>query len=138
MILLDTNVLSALMRRSPDREVVTWLDGQAPTAVWTTSITLSEIRFRLQLMATGRRRTLLNEAFDLLLERISHRVAVFDAGAAEKAADLMALRHKQGQPGDLRDTMIAGIALAHRAALATRNTQHFADLPVPVINPWIA
>lgn len=136
MILLDTNVLSALMRQAPDREVVTWLDGQAATSIWTSSITLLEVRFGLQIMATGRRRTALNEAFDLLLERISHRVASFDAGAAEKAADLMAMRNKRGRPGDLRDTMIAGIALAHRATIATRNAQHFADLPVRVINPW--
>lgn len=80
----------------------------------------------------------LSTEISALFAKSSHGVAVFDAGAAEKAADLMALWHKQARPDDLRDTMIAGIALAHRAAQANRNTRHFADLPVRAINPWIA
>jgi predicted nucleic acid-binding protein len=138
MIILDTNVLSALMRQAPDEQVVAWLDKQPRTSVWTTSITVLEVRFGLQIMPAGKRRSLLIQAFEALLDKIGQRVAAFDAAAAQHAADLMASRHKKGRPGDLRDTMIAGIALAHRAILATRNTVHFDDLAVPVVNPWSA
>jgi predicted nucleic acid-binding protein len=138
MVILDTNVLSALMRQVPDRTVVAWLDKQPRTSVWTSSITVLEVRFGLRIMATGKRRSLLTQAFEHLLETIGRRVVPFDAEAAQQAGDLMASRHKKGRPADLRDTMIAGIALAHHAALATRNTRHFEDLAIPLINPWTA
>jgi len=136
MIILDTNVLSALMRQAPDQNVVTWLDRQPRTSVWTTSVTVFEVRFGLQILATGKRRTLLTEAFEELLVRIGQRVVTFDVAAAQQTSDLMAARHKRGRPGDLRDTMIAGIALAQHATLATRNTVHFEDAPIPLVNPW--
>lgn len=136
MIILDTNVISALMRQVPEPKIVGWLDNQPRTSIWITSVTILEVRFGLQIMPAGKRRSLLMSGFDLLLERIGERVATFDSAAAEQSADLMASRHKSGRPGDLRDTMIAGIALAHHAALATRNTAHFEDISVPVINPW--
>src|SRR5437870_4865281 len=91
MIVLDTNVLSALMRQPPDAKVITWLDNQSRTSVWTTSVTILEIRFGLQIMAAGKRRSLLLAAFDILLDKIGHRIAPFDDDAATLAADLMAL-----------------------------------------------
>jgi len=136
MIILDTNVLSALMRRVPDESVVDWLDQQPRTSVWTTAVTVLEIRFGLQILATGRRRTLLTETFEEVLKRIGQRVATFDAAAAELAGDLMASRHKKGRPGDLRDTMIAGIVLAQHATLATRNIAHFEDAAIRLVDPW--
>jgi len=136
MTILDTNVLSALMLQTPDPVIVDWLDRQPRTSIWTTSVTLLEVRFGLQIMTAGRRRADLMRAFEELLEAIDHRVASFDAEAAGHAADLMASRQKKGRPGDLRDTMIAGIVLAHRASLATRNVAHFEDLAGLVINPW--
>jgi len=136
MIILDTNVLSGLMRQTPEPEVVTWLDRQPRTSIWTTSITLMEVRFGLQILAAGRRRSALIQAFERLLQAIDHRIAPFDTDAAEHAGALMASRQKKGRPGDLRDTMIAGIVLAHRATLATRNTTHFDDLSVSLVNPW--
>jgi hypothetical protein len=137
MIILDTNVLSALMSRVPDARVIAWLDKQPRTSVWTTSVTVLEVRFGLQLMPAGKRRAALVHAFETVLSSlIDGRIASFDADSALQAADLMALRHQQGRPGDLRDTMIAGIVVARHAALATRNTAHFEDLSVPVINPW--
>src|SRR6266496_3657723 len=138
MTILDTNVLSALMRQIPEPEVVAGLDRQPRTSVWTTSITLLEVRFGLQILAAGKRRSTLIHAFEALLEAIGHRIAPFDAAAAEQAGDLMASRQKKGRPGDLRDTMIAGIVLAHRATLATRNTAHFDDLTLSLINPWLS
>jgi toxin FitB len=136
LIILDTNVLSALMQGVPDRNVVTWLDRQPRVSIWTTSITVLEIRFGLQIMPGGKRRSALIQSFGELLEKIDHRVALFDVAAAEQAGDLMAFRHKKGRPGDLRDTMIAGIAMAYHATLATRNTAHFEDVSVPLIDPW--
>lgn len=138
MIVLDTNVLSALMRQTPDTKVIAWLDKQSRTSVWTTSVTMLEIRFGLQIMATGQRRSRLLEAFEALLEKIGHRVAPFDDEAAAQAADLMASRQRKGRPVELRDTMIAGIVSARHATLATRNLVHFEDLSVPVVNPWLA
>jgi toxin FitB len=138
MIILDTNILSALMRQIPDSKVVTWLDGQSRTSVWTTSVTILEIRFGLQIMATGKRRSLLSEAFDSLLEKMGRRIASFDDDAATQAANLMVSRQRKGRPVELRDTMIAGIVLAHHATLATRNVAHFEDLTVAVVNPWLA
>ena len=138
MIILDTNVLSALMRQTPDKNVIVWLDKQPRTSVWTTSVTILEVRFGLQIMPLGKRRSLLIQAFEGVLDKIGYRVAPFDAAAAQHAGDLMASRQRRGRPGELRDTMIAGIVLAHHATLATRNITHFEDLSVPVINPWLA
>lgn len=136
MIVLDTNVLSALMRQRPDREVIDWLDRQPRQSVWTTAITVLEIRFGLQILPAGRRRSSLTQAFGVVLQdKIEQRIAPFDAAAAELAGDLMAARHRKGRPADLRDTMLAGIVLAHHATLATRNTRHFEDLSVLVVDP---
>lgn len=136
MIILDTNVLSEVMRQTPNREVIEWLDRQPRTSIWTNSVTILEIRFGLQNMVTGKRRLLLMQAFETALEAMGNRIASFDAAAAAAGAELMAARQKRGSPGDLRDTMIAGIVLAHRATLATRNAGYFEDLSVPVVNPW--
>jgi toxin FitB len=138
MIILDTNVLSALMLRVPDQKVATWLDLQPPTSVWTTSVTLFEVRFGLEIMPPGRRRTHLLQDMERFLISIDSRVLSFDVEAAQHASVLMALRKIRGRPRELRDTMIAGIVLAHNAALATRNASHFDDLSVPLVNPWTA
>ena len=138
MIILDTNVLSALMRQAADNNVVAWLDKQPRTSIWTTSVTILEIQFGLQILPAGKRRSRLIEAFEtVLLEELGQRVAPFDTTAAQHASELMAARHKKGRSVELRDTMIAGIVLACHATLATRNTPHFEDFSVPVINPWI-
>jgi toxin FitB len=137
MILLDTNVLSELMKKTPEPRVIAWMDRQPRTSIWTTSVTILEIRFGLQILPAGKRRELLMEAFDVVLLRmIERRVAVFDTAAAQQAADLMYARQKAGRPGELRDTIIAGIALAANASLATGNTKHFEDVRVRVVNPW--
>ena len=138
MIILDTNVLSALMRARPDAAVVSWLDRQAAESIWITSITALETRFGLALLPTGRRRRFLEEAFARLLEEdLENHVLDFDPAAATAAAALAAGRQRAGRPADLRDTLIAGIALARRGTIATRNVRHFADLKVPVVNPWM-
>jgi hypothetical protein len=136
MIILDTNVISDLMRQPSQPYVVAWLDRQPRTSIWTTSISVLEVRLGLQILEPGRRRSFLQQAFETILDKIGYRVAVFDSAAAQEAVDLTAIRRRKGRPGDLRDTMIAGIVLANHAALATRNTSHFEDISAAVINPW--
>ena len=137
MIVLDTSVLSALMRTKPDAVVVEWLDRQPADSVWVTSITVFEARFGLALLPKGRRRCSLELAFDrVLTEDLSSRVLNLDEMAAVTAGQLAAERQRAGRVVDLRDTLIAGIALARRATIATRNTRHFEGLEIPVVDPW--
>lgn len=137
MTILDTNVLSALMRTTPEAAVVDWLDRQPADSVWLSSITVFETRLGLALLPKGRRRSGLERAFEAVLtDDLANRVLDFDSAAAATAAQLAAERRKAGRTVDLRDTLIAGIALARRATIATRNTKHFEGLDVPVINPW--
>ena len=139
MIILDTNVLSALMSKAPEASVVAWVDNQPAESVWITSITLFEVRLGLALLPAGRRRQKLETAFAQLLEEdLENRVLDFDSAAATAAASLAGERQKAGRPVDMRDTQIAGIALARRATLATRNVRHFADLKIPIVDPWVA
>jgi predicted nucleic acid-binding protein len=139
MIILDTNVLSALMRAVPAARVVAWLDRQPAESVWITSITLFEAYLGLALLPSGRRRRTLEAAFARLLqEDLENRVLDFDSAAATEAASLAAARQKNGRPVELRDTQIAGIALARRATLATRNVRHFRDLKILIVDPWAA
>jgi predicted nucleic acid-binding protein len=126
------------MHAVPEAKVVAWLNSQPRSSIWTTSITILEIRFGLQIVASGKSRSALLKGFESLLESIEHRIAHFDHGAANESADLMAARQSRGQRGDMRDIMIAGIVLARHASLATRNVAHFRDLPATVVNPWTA
>ncbi|BCU06037.1 type II toxin-antitoxin system VapC family toxin [Allochromatium tepidum] len=137
MIVLDTNVLSALMQSQPEAGVVDWLDQQPAESVWTTAINVFEIRYGLHQLAHGKLRRALEEAFTALLdEDLEGRVLAFDTAAADQAARLAGERRRAGRPVDMRDTQIAGICEARNATLATRNTRHFEDLRTPVVNPW--
>lgn len=137
MIILDTNVLSAVMQQQPDLQVVAWLDEQPAESIWLNSVTLFEARYGMALLASGQRKSILHERFEQLLQDdLQNRVLPFDANAATHAAQLAADRKARGRPVDMRDTFIAGIALARRATLATRNVRHFDDLSVPIVNPW--
>ena len=139
VIILDTNVLSALMRTTPDPPVVAWLDRQPFESVWITSITLFEAHLGLRLLPRGARQRALEATFARVLdEDLEGRVLDFDSAAATEAASLTATRQRAGRPVDLRDTQIAGISLARHATLATRNVRHFAGLRIPIVNPWSA
>lgn len=138
MIILDTNVVSALMNDPPESAVVAWLDAQALSSIWTSSITVFEIQTGLGTMPAGRRQSKLSQVFERILSSIDQRIAVFDYEAARLAANLTAFRHKEGRVRELRDTMIAGVVLAHHATLATRNLTHFSDIAAKVVNPWVA
>ncbi len=137
MILLDTNVISALMQSSPDPAIVGWLDRQPPESVWTTAVTVFEVRFGLELLATGRRQ--LEEAFArALAEDFEGRVLPFDQAAAQAAGAMAAARRRASRTIEIRDLQVAGIAAARRATLATRNVRHFEGFGLAVVDPWAA
>ena len=137
MIVLDTNVVSALMRREPDPLVVEWLDGLPPESVWTTSITVFEVRLGLEILVPGRRRRQLEEAFAKALEEdFESRVLPFDQPAAQAAGRLAAERRRAGRTVEIRDIQIAGIVSIRKATLATGNTRHFEGCGLVLVNPW--
>jgi predicted nucleic acid-binding protein len=138
MILLDTNVISAFIRPEPDRGVMAWLDTQPAESMWTTAISVYELRFGIELLAAGRRRRELEEALSEALEDdFDGRVVPFDEPAAQAAGRLGAARRLVGRTVEIRDLQIAGIALARKATIATRNVRHFEGLGVALINPWV-
>ena len=137
MILLDTNVLSALMQSEPEAVVVDWLDAQPSESIWTTSVTVFEIRTGLELLTPSGRRRHLEDGFERVLnEDLDQRVIAFDVAAADAAGEVVARSQRAGKAVELRDAQIAGIALARRAPVATRNIRHFKDLGVRVVDPW--
>jgi predicted nucleic acid-binding protein len=139
MIILDTNVISALMRDTPDETIIRWLDRQQRASIWTTSINVFETRFGLYIMPAGKRQAAMMALYEQVLsDTIQGRIALFDLAAAQYAAELHAQRKVKGRPGELRDTMIAGIVLASHAKLATRNVKHFEEIASSVVNPWEA
>jgi predicted nucleic acid-binding protein len=137
VIVLDTNVVSALMRREPDPLVVAWLDGLPPESIWTTSITVFEVRMGLEVLAAGRRRQQLEEAFAKVLEEdFEGRVLSFDQAAAQAAGRIAAERRRAGRTVEIRDVQIAGIVNLRKASLATRNTRHFEGCGLMLVDPW--
>jgi predicted nucleic acid-binding protein len=139
MILLDTDVLSAMMRVADEPAVERWLDSQPPESIWTTTITIFEIRFGLALLAPSRRRDRLDDALARAIDDILEgRVLPFDRSAAETAAAIAARQRQIGRTIEIRDVQIAGIAAARKATLATRNIRHFQDLAIALVDPWQA
>lgn len=138
MIILDTNVVSALMNDPAEPAVIAWLDRQPRSSIWMTSITVFEIQSGLGTMVAGKKQTTLSQVFERIINSIDHRIAILDEESALVAANLAALRRKKGRVGDLRDTLIAGIVLARNSSFATRNVTHFADIGATVVNPWVA
>lgn len=137
MILLDTSVVSALMKKHPDPAVVHWLDQQSAAEIWLPSVVVFELRYGAAIHPDPGRRRLLQEGLQTLLNQlIAERVAPLDALASQRAALLAAARRANGRSIDLRDTLIAGIALAREAQLATRNLRHFDDTTISLINPF--
>ena len=129
MTILDTNVLSALMHVVPERNVVAWLDRQPRTSIWTTSITVLEIRFGLQTMPGGKRRSALIQSFQELLGKIDHRVVPFDVAAAEQAGRVDGLR---GQP---RPGRVVARVSRRGASRADRTVRGRGRLPCPRLGP---
>jgi predicted nucleic acid-binding protein len=139
LLILDTNIISELMRGAPNPAVIAWLDRQDRQAVWISAITVLELHHGIQVLSPGRRQVALLEGLNrLIAEKIGDRVASFDAEAARATAMITAGRRRSGRTGELRDSMIAGIAMTAGATLATRYTRHFDDLSITLIDPWTA
>jgi hypothetical protein len=136
MIILDTNVLSALMLRTPDEAVGRWLNKHSPSALWLTVVTVYEIKTGIELLPLGNKRRFLETQLEEILQRFRNRILDWDLPASLLTAELHTQRKKKGQNVEMRDTMIAGIALTHRATLATRNGKDFKDTGVKLVSPW--
>jgi predicted nucleic acid-binding protein len=137
VIILDTNILSEFMRQEPDATVTTWLDALPRQNIRITTISIFELRFGIELHATGRRRSQLEHSLDRILNAgFRDRILHFDEQAANAAALISAAQRAIGRSKEIRDTFIAGIAMSQNADLATRNVRHFGDMNIRVINPW--
>jgi toxin FitB len=136
MIILDTTVLSALMRRSEQPAIIDWLNDQDVDQLSTTVISLQELRYGIELLPASRRRRTMERDLQLTLDQeLSSRIIAFDTAAALSTAMIAARRYKAGRPVGFADTQIAGIAVSLGADIATHNVRRFADLPIRVIDP---
>lgn len=137
MIILDTNVLSEILRPAPDSHVVAWLASQPRAALFTTSVTRGEILYGIRLLPNGRRReTLWKAVSSIFNEDMAGQVLNFDNDAADAYAEIAVDRKSQGKPISQFDAMIAAMARSRRASLATRNIKDFVDCGVDLIDPW--
>jgi hypothetical protein len=137
VIVLDTNVLSELIRREPNERVVSWLDSIDAAAVATTAITAAELLYGVTRLPNGQRKRRLEDAIEGLLEHDLHgRVEPFGAAAATHYAALVSARESTGRPIGTADAQIAAICRSLGATLATRNIKDFQDTGVELIDPW--
>lgn len=137
MIILDTNVLSELMKPSPATRVVQWVAKQPATELFTTSITEAEILYGIELLTHGKRRQgMLRAAQEMFNEDLGGRVIGFGSEAAASFAQIAARRRALGKPISHADAQIAAIARLTGAKLATRNVADFADCGVNLVDPW--
>ena len=137
MIVLDTNIVSNVMQDVSEPRVLAWLNALSTESVWTTAITVFEVRLGLCLLPSGKRRRELEEGFTRALDVVlGGKVLSFDQAAGDFAGTLAATAKRTGQNIEVRDVQIAGIVASRRATLATRNVRHFAPLGLTVVNPW--
>lgn len=137
MILLDTNIISALMAPSPPSTVRDWLNDQNSQNLYLSSITIAEIGFGLQIMPDGKRREFLTRQFQgFVATGFQHRLLNFDEKAAHKYAEIMAHRRQIGRPMCVPDGQIASIARSNNFAVATRNTRDFEKCGIKILNPF--
>ncbi len=139
-MVLDTNVLSELMRPEPEAQVMAWFDGRAETAFFITAITRAEILLGIGLLPAGRRRDVLAEAASRMFEQdFGGRCLPFDEHAAGIYARVVVERTRAGQPISTEDAEIAAISLLHGLPLVTRNVKDFANIAgLRVVDPWSA
>lgn len=137
MILLDTNILSELMRAVPEKGVEQWLADQPDASVFISAITEAELRYGVALLPAGKRRSALAAVIeDMLGEDFTGRILPFDSAAAVAFAEIAATRRQAGRPIAQADAQIAAIARSRGAALATRNVPDFEGCGIDVVNPW--
>jgi len=137
MIVVDTNIISELMKHSPSPAVAAWIDQQNITQLFITTVTIAEIAYGLHALPEGNRRQLLECAFNqAVLEAFSHRILPFDEEAAHCYGKIMGQRKKLGRPLGALDGQIASIAYMQRSTIATRNTRDFSDCGLQLVNPF--
>jgi predicted nucleic acid-binding protein len=137
MTILDTNVLSEILKPLPIESVLLWLAEQEPATIFTTTITQAEILYGVELLPKGRRHTALVIAVEhIFADEFSGRILAFDESAARAYSRIGIARKLAGRPISQFDAMIAGIAHSHRATVATRNTADFEGCGIRVFNPW--
>lgn len=137
MIVIDTNVVSEIVKPSPSPAVIAWFSAQNPLDLYTTTITQAEILYGLELLPKGRRRTILQGVMARIFdEQFAGRVLPFDEGSAYAFAMIAARHRLSGRTISELDSEIAGIALSRNACLATRNVADFEGAGVELINPW--
>jgi predicted nucleic acid-binding protein len=138
MLMLDTNMLSEIMRPDPPRKITDWFVRQPSDELFTATVCQAEILSGLAVMPSGRRRTALEEAARAMFtDDFGGRVLPFDVKAASAYAELFAARRKAGRPSGTIDLMLAAIARAHGASVVTRNVADFEFMGVPIVNPWV-
>ncbi len=137
-VILDTNVISELMRPAPDSRVQEWVRQLPPFMAYTTSVTIAEVRFGIARLPAGRRRTVLGEAADDVFGAFADRVLPFDVTAASQYALVVVERQQAGSSITGFDAQIAAICRCHDAALATRNIDDFSQIGLTLIDPWLS
>lgn len=139
MIIVDTNVISELLRPTPEPAVEAWLGEQDGLSIYLTAISEAELRYGVAIMTSGKRRDDLGVAIDRILrDDMAGRILPFDSAAARAYAEIAASRRSAGKPISQADCQIAAIARAHNAPVATRNTPDFEGCGIDLINPWTA
>jgi predicted nucleic acid-binding protein len=137
MIILDTNIISELMKHTPSPKVVKWIDQQDSIELYITTITVAEISYGINALPRGNRRQLLEHAFNKLIDiAFKHRILFFDENSAHQYGKLMGHRKRLGKPLSILDGQIAAIACAQSKTLATRNTRDFIECGLELANPF--
>jgi hypothetical protein len=137
MILLDTNIVSEMMKPTGDAKVRLWIDSYAELDFYIATPVVAELRFGLALLPQGRKKDALAKACDVIEDEIfAGRILAFDQRAAHAFARLRAKRQGLGKPLGVIDAMVASVASAHAMTLATRNISDFSDLELAVVNPF--
>ncbi len=138
MILIDTNVISEVMRLETDSRVKAWIDGRMRGEIGISAITVAEILYGCRSLPDGRRQNqLLEAAAEVFDEHFHDRIFAFDHRAAVEYAEIVIGRERIGTPISMADAQIAAICLANGADLATRNTKDFENTGITLVNPWI-
>ncbi len=137
MNVLDTNVISELIRPAPNESVVGWVDRQRSSQTYITSITLAELLYGVGRLPDGRRKRNLAEQIEAMVnDDFDGRVLAFDETAAVHYADIVIQRERLGRPIGMADAQIAAICRSHGSSIATRNVDDFTDTSVTIVNPW--
>lgn len=137
MLILDTSVISEILRQEPNETVVAWFESQPRHQLFTTAVTQAEILYGITLLPKGNTRQKLLDVAQLIFDKdLESRILPFGSDAATHYADIGAARRSAGRPISQFDAMIASIARLHGAKIATRNTSDFEDCGVEIVNPW--